>query len=276
LMKALKRLAKETGASSVRLWGKIRGTKSDYYVAEGVYDGNQGEEEKPADFEARGTGINKFVYWVSANATLPFVQLPDLQPKDIKAAQQTKVLITGNKDADITTNPFFFGKEMHFLRAQIARITHSTTICPKGVYKLVEDSEREIEDNVPEEGPIPIPSTPEMCSPSNWVHYTQNILGACRLTHLEPDVPEGFEGDPEDLKKALEAKDPYEKRLKPINLDKSVKGGFPAWVVRMYGDSTSYVDANPAVKKPLNYGVVVAKSLWWPGAYSFFTNGRWL
>lgn len=30
----------------------------------------------------------------------------------------------------------------------------------------------------------------------------------------------------------IEAADPYEKRLKPINLDKKVKGGLPAWIVK--------------------------------------------
>ena len=52
----------------VRLWGKIRGTVKDYYIAEGTFDGNQGDDEKPAEFEARGTGVNKFVYWATNNA----------------------------------------------------------------------------------------------------------------------------------------------------------------------------------------------------------------
>jgi hypothetical protein len=47
---------------------------------------------------------------------------------------------------------------------------------PKGVYRTVEDSERDIEDNQPEEGPIPIPTTNEMVKPENWVHYTPSIL----------------------------------------------------------------------------------------------------
>jgi len=41
------------------------------------------------------------------------------------------------------------------LRVQIARITISTTICPKGLFRFVEErNEREIEDNNPEEGEI--------------------------------------------------------------------------------------------------------------------------
>ena len=38
-MKSLKKLVQQTGASNVRLWGKILGTEKDYYIAEGVYDG---------------------------------------------------------------------------------------------------------------------------------------------------------------------------------------------------------------------------------------------
>ena len=52
----------------------------------------------------------------------------------------------------------------------------------------MEDNDKEIEENTPEEGPIPIPSTIDMGKPENWVHYTQNILKANRLTHMEPEV----------------------------------------------------------------------------------------
>lgn len=190
-MKSLKQLATQTGAANLRLWGKITGTIKDYYIAEGTYEGGQDEEEKPADFEARGTGINKYVYWATNSPLDPWIQLPDLYPKDIRAARDTKVHFTGELDRSIITNPFFFGKEKQFLRAQIARITHSTTLVPKGTYRLVEDNPREIEDNVPEEGPIPIPSTDEMARLESWVHYYPNILNAARLAHLEPEVPEG-------------------------------------------------------------------------------------
>jgi radial spoke head protein 4/6 len=80
--------------------------------------------------------------------------------------------LSGDLERKIITNPFFFGTEKNYLRAQIARITHSTTIVPKGLYRLVEDNDREIEDNTPDEGPIKIPSTHDMAHPHNWVHYT--------------------------------------------------------------------------------------------------------
>jgi hypothetical protein len=53
-------------------------------------------DEKPADFEPRGTGVNKYVYWVTDNVLSKWTKLPDLLPKDIKAARQIKVSFTGD------------------------------------------------------------------------------------------------------------------------------------------------------------------------------------
>lgn len=188
-MKTLKNLVKLTGATNVRFWGKVLGSERDYYIAEGTYDGEQDEsDDKPVDFEARGTGVNKFVYWACNSPLEDWKKLPDLWTKDINAARANKVSFTGDLERSIITNPFFFGKEKHFLRAQISRISHTTTLVPKGIYKLTEDNEREIEENVPEEGPVLIPTTDQMSSLDYWYHYTSNILGVGRLTHLDPEV----------------------------------------------------------------------------------------
>jgi len=67
----MKKLAAESGASKLRFFGLIRGTQKDYYVAEGELEGGAeegGEEgEKPTDFEPKGTGVNKYTYWVSVS-----------------------------------------------------------------------------------------------------------------------------------------------------------------------------------------------------------------
>ncbi|MFS8160197.1 MAG: hypothetical protein ACMG6E_08310 [Candidatus Roizmanbacteria bacterium] len=99
------------------------------------------------------------MYWACNSPLEDWRQLPDLWTKDINAARLNKVSFTGDLERSIITNPFFFGKEKHFLRAQISRISHTTTLVPKGIYKLTEDNEREIEENVPEEGPVLIPTT---------------------------------------------------------------------------------------------------------------------
>ena len=56
-------------AKTVKLWGKILGSKRDYYIAE--VDGAEStltDEEAFKDepgFEARGTGVNKLSYYVA-------------------------------------------------------------------------------------------------------------------------------------------------------------------------------------------------------------------
>jgi len=47
----------------VRLWGKILGSKQDYFIAEGVSDDLGEQPEMPANVEAKGTGVNKLGYW---------------------------------------------------------------------------------------------------------------------------------------------------------------------------------------------------------------------
>lgn len=139
------------------------------------------------------------------------------------------------------------------------------------MYRTLEENEKEIEDNNPVEGSIQIPSTLAMSKADMWVHHTQNILKCNRLTHI--DQSEG--DDTGEVMKRIEAADPYEKRLKPITLDSKVKGGLSAWVVKHCGEKDVFgTPKNPLDK--VNYGVVVVKSLQWPGAYTFFSQGRWM
>lgn len=55
LQKSLVGLIKESGAANLRLWGKIKGTEYDYYVAEGTLEAGEGEgEDGGAGAEPRG------------------------------------------------------------------------------------------------------------------------------------------------------------------------------------------------------------------------------
>ena len=67
LVKSLKGLVASSGAAFTRLWGKIKCTEKDYFIAEGKLDAaeaeGEGGVEKPEGFEARGSGINTYVYW---------------------------------------------------------------------------------------------------------------------------------------------------------------------------------------------------------------------
>ena len=71
LVKSLKGLVAKSGATFLRLWGKIKCTEVDYFIAEGKLDAaeeGEGGGEKPEGFEARGSGINQFVYWACNGA----------------------------------------------------------------------------------------------------------------------------------------------------------------------------------------------------------------
>ena len=97
----------------MRLWGKIKGTECDYYVAEGVVEpagGEEGEEgaaiTEPMD--ARGTGVNKYAYFTCNSPNGQWSLLPDLKPSDIINARNIMHTFSGDLNREIFTNPFYF------------------------------------------------------------------------------------------------------------------------------------------------------------------------
>lgn len=138
LQKSMQGLAKTSGATSLRFWGKITGTEKDYYIAEGVAEAPPpANEEEPPLPEPRGQGINQYAYWVcNSPDENKWTALPDLTPEDIDIARKVKFHFSGDLERRIITNPFLHNREKFLLRAQIARITLSTTLVPKGMMKL--------------------------------------------------------------------------------------------------------------------------------------------
>lgn len=157
----------------LRLWGKVYGTSRDYYVAEGEKEGGDAGE-LPPEVEPRGTGVNKNVYWVTDSVTGEWVELPDATPETIDVARKVKRLFTGQVEAEVVTNPHFAGREKDLLRAQIARIAQTTSVVPCGLFRVQEDSEREITE-VPEEE-RKLPTFEQLRSLQSWCHAAPNIL----------------------------------------------------------------------------------------------------
>jgi len=62
----------------ITLFGKILGSKRDYYVATtNVYGGeDEGGEGADADMEAKGTGVNKQTFWVANDVFSDWTELP--------------------------------------------------------------------------------------------------------------------------------------------------------------------------------------------------------
>ena len=245
---------------------------------DGEGDGEGAAEEKDPDQEEKGTGVNKYSYFVTNNPFTAWKRLPDLAPSHIAAARKIKVLFSGDLERDIICNPFFFGKEKHLLRAQIARIAHSTQLVPAGSYRLNEENDREIDEFVPEEDSKvePLPSTTRAANLKAWVHFNPSILNNCRTMHLDPPEDNGEEGyDPEEAKKAIERADPFEPRLKSICNDVKIKmsgkNEHASWTIRLVGDQTEYLTE---AGKIICHGVVVLRSLIWPGSFTLYQNGK--
>lgn len=81
----MKKLVVSSGAANIRLWGKIHGSKRDYFIAEGKLDSAaaEGDEGSKSNAEARGSGVNTYVYWATNSPLDAWTQLPDLTPGDI-------------------------------------------------------------------------------------------------------------------------------------------------------------------------------------------------
>ena len=266
LQVSLTRLSIMSGSEKIRFWGKIYGTQSDYYVAEGFVAAQDEEGEKPTGFEERGSGINQYTYWVTDNSLGKWTMLPDISPEQLSASRSIKVKFTGDLERKIITNPFFFGQEKHYLRAQISRISHSTSIMPGGLHRLQEDNAKEIEPiEFEDEAKAYKPSTESQSDLANWVHSVKSILKCNRVSHMEQEGDEG-EGESEEVKN-----DPAEPRLKPISQDVSPANEDQAWTLRLVGDQTR----TPGVKgQSHHYGVVVVKSTVWVGSVLAWREDR--
>ena len=176
-----------------------------------------------------------------------------------------KHIFTGNLNASIDSNPPFPGKERHFLRAQIARITHGTVIIPKGVYEFdtEENKEKFAEEYV-------VPSTDELKTVENWSHRHPQILKLGRISYADP---EGVtEEEKEEILGKLAETDPIlEDRYRALNEDAPIAGLETSWLSKLVGDPQPYTQGDATV----TYAVNVIKSLRWPGAVTVQQKGKY-
>lgn len=110
-----------------------------------------------------------------------WIQLPDVKPEHIVAARKIKHAFTGDLNASFDSNPSFPGKERHYLRAQLARIFHATTICPKDCFVMDEETNQ---TKYNEE--FAMPPTSELASLESWQNVYPSILKIGRTKH-EPE-----------------------------------------------------------------------------------------
>lgn len=280
VMTSLRNLAfkeREASINKLSFWGKILGTDADYYVAQAQRDGggDEGEDADP-DAEPSGTGANTFTYYVTNDLAGDWRRLPDIKPREIIAARSIKRMFSGNAGAKVITHPYFEGKEEVLLRAQIARITADTVICPSG-YLVREDPEDPASAIVqPEDPPFKFPGHAELLKQEAWMHMQPHILLNGRTTHK--DIGEEGDIDPEDKEakaafdkaKQEQLDDPAKDTLRPLASDGLM------WSIKQAGDPRPYKPLDPAL--PMRSSCVTyVRSLTWPGAVtavrdSLFTN----
>lgn len=241
---AMKAKAVADGAK-LRFWGKVLGSKSDYYVVQGE---NPEVPEDPATIEG-AEGANRDAFWVCASAGGAWTKLPNATPESIVAARQIKRFLTGDLTSVVASYPPFpGGTEAHFLRAQIALITADCSVSPDGFYAEDDEDDSGLKKIRKVDDIEDFKSMEDLKDAANWKHHELpvNLDGRCNRPPAdeENDADNAEETSPDD---AL----PHLPVLAPLTDD------LPAWKI-------TACPGGAAGESPDS--VVVAKSLKWPGA----------
>ncbi|KAK2952797.1 putative Flagellar radial spoke protein 4 [Blattamonas nauphoetae] len=299
---------------SARFFGKITGIHHDYYIVEteptpdmpadttpnpyALEPDNTGEQteaaphddpdepstprakpQKPFDLpppEGReDRSPNQYVYFVCHDPADPWKRLPDVTPALIKASRLLVKDLTGNLDSTVATgSPSFPGLEKHYLRAQIARIAHSSSVIPRGFLK-----EEGMEEEEQEGGGVavwdPAVDVATLNDPEQWVHQHLPLMVNGRVRKWPPpkegeEEEEGGEEEGEGmamLKKAevWEGEDDAGNGSdgnmhRAIGEDRKLQEGrAPSFTLR---------------KDTLPDSPVLVRSTFWPGSYTIAYGGQ--
>jgi len=261
----LRKLAAEMPSlQNLRLWGKVLGTDGDYYVAEGTMKPlPRDESAKPADpgtpeydVEPRGTGANKCLYWVSAGGAAPWIQLPAARASHIVAARSIKRLMTGDLASPVDSAPLFPGKERHFLRAQIARISSTCTLAVKDMYSADEDK-------IALTPGFEFPDAETIVAPDAWCHIGPFLYLNGKSTRPNVSDLENRQEDPlpKELLEQLKREEDETEHTPLEGLEGDLEST-PCFSVKTCGDKGMY-DFDGTKK---SYIVTALRSLIWPGA----------
>ena len=288
LNKSLTRLATVLTSGNISFFGKIYGTQKDYYIVEAT------EIDPPENFnydndmeKRKEDGVNKNVYYVTNDLFEKWVELPDIKPSQIKASRLIKYTFTGNLENPIYSNPSFIGQEKHFLRCIIARIYHGTKLVPSLNHYTIEDPESPFKPLTPAEKPKQLKLN-DLINLETWIHYPPGILNCGRVSHMTEEVPEGM--DPDEFKKQVIAKDPFDKRMKKISEDKNIfvnqKLKINSWRIDTGYEDNIYInpyiklldetqpdfDPNEQKDNIANFVTICIRSLRWPGALNIWSG----
>ncbi|ORZ31730.1 radial spokehead-like protein [Catenaria anguillulae PL171] len=249
-----------------------------------------------------GTGCNKYTYFVCTSLGDSWTRLPDTHPSHISTARTLRKLLTGHLSRPICSYPPFPAglTEAHYLRAQIARITASTVVCPQGYYtfdpEAADEEHPELNTAIIVNAEYEVLPNDAMLSLDNWVHQMPHVLPQGRTVWVNP-VPEKEEGDEggeggdgggggdEEAEEKDEDEDEEdggdsgnatrgdaEQEIEPesgpalltaVTEDAEVCPGVASWSVRACSRLL-----------PVKFSPVHLRSNRWPGAHAVYYNGK--
>eukprot|EP00002_Diphylleia_rotans_P038205 TRINITY_DN866_c0_g1_i1.p1 TRINITY_DN866_c0_g1~~TRINITY_DN866_c0_g1_i1.p1 ORF type:complete len:450 (+),score=111.36 TRINITY_DN866_c0_g1_i1:920-2269(+) len=297
LFLTVKNLVVKHQLTGVRFFGKITAIRGEYYIVESDLKADEGEEQEATGDESpvdegeqegpkrpkpkapvvvppeKQSGPNKYTYWVTTSLGGEWIKLPEVTPAQIAVARKIRKAFTGSLDVPVLSYPAFSGTEAHYLRAQISRIAHATTISPKGFYHFGEEADEDTLANGDPEvnAEMEEPDLSELAKKSSWVHHRRYILPQGRISYWSPPK-EPKEGEEEEEEGEEDKPDPNRETgpalLTAISDDKFLRN-FPAW---------SFRSPSGGLLKSKYIPVFLASNIW-PGSFSygeisFLKNGK--
>ena len=288
LNKSLTKLATILTNGNITFFGKFYGTEKDYYIVEAT------EIDPPENFnydndmeKRKEDGVNKNVFYATNDLSEKWIELPDVKPSQIRSSRLIKYTLTGNLESPIYSNPTFIGTEKHYLRCLIARIYHGAKLAPSINHFTIEDQESPFKPLTPAEKPKQLKYN-DLIKIENWIHFPPGILNCGRVSHMTEDPPEGV--DPEEYKKQVIAKDPFDKRMQKISEDKKIfinqRIRINPWKIETGYENNIYInpyiklldetqpdfDPNEQKDNMANFLTISIRSLRWPGAVNIWTR----
>ncbi|XP_055848336.1 radial spoke head protein 6 homolog A-like [Episyrphus balteatus] len=258
--------------------------------------------------EPMGTGLHRRTYFVVNSLTDEWVELPVVDPEQVKISRKIKKILTGELNADIISFPDFPGSEKNYLRAMIARITSGTYVAPNNYYRRLtkkelieifgesvkeaqdELEESDIEDEEDEEEEEDLdndaliienneykPHPENLRSLTSWVHVRPNILEQGRIVYFdEKKALQALENGGSNFilrtEEEIEETDIEEDYIIEEN-DNTIKDSNPTLFSPCNQDKNDQNIQNWSVRYSSTHNKInqltILHSNLWPGAYSF-------
>jgi len=248
---SIQSLARAKSLTDVRFFGKVLGTKRDYFVVEAKMSEYPDEDEEKGGEESRkepfGTGANEFVYFASNSPLGPWTMLPAVTPEMFIVARQARRFFSGDLNEAVLGFPRFPWGEAALLRTQVGRIASATVLAPRNFFQVDNDGDEPTIIASEEFEPL---KPEDLLSMENWVHERSHLLKQGRTSPYQESHDEDDDHEPTE-----EEQEEPAPRLSSIDQD-VVDAMTNCWTIRNGADG--------AVSPP--HTSVFAKSLIWPGA----------